>query len=290
MKRSLLAALLLLLVSPLQGALILHYGLDQESGTTATDASSSLANGTLLGAGSSWTSSVPSSFVAEHAYRNSGAKDTMISAGKVSALESLGALTITGWVNVHAATTTVGGQDRLLSSRGMAAADGYFDLSLYSITGGTALRFEVKNNSATANSALNSSVVDLTSGWLYFAVTWDGTTGQTTIHIGTTDAAGALQSVGTGTLKTGVIDGSTNIFTIGNIAINTDRAPEADFSDIRIYNNVLSETELNTVRLANLQAIPEPSATVALVAGCGIMLAGCRLRTPRRSYGSRFLV
>ena len=79
-------------------------------------------------------------------------------------------------------------------------------------------------------------------------------------------------------LKKGTIDGSNGSFTIGNIAINTARSPEADYSDIRIYDNVLSSNDLDTVRLENLRPIPEPSGMALWLVEAGLLWGWLRAR------------
>lgn len=274
-------ALCMLFASDARAALLLHYGLDQSTGATAYDAEPSPANGQLLGSGSSWTTEVPNEFVARHAYRNSGADDTAIDAGNVTKLNSLGSLTISGWVNVQSAVTTNGSQDRLLSNRGTTG--GYFDLAVIDVTGGVGLRFELKLNNTDVAKSVTSTAVDFSSGWLYFAVTRDAVTGVVSIYVGSTDAAAGLQLITTGTAGVGTIDGSTGRFMIGNTGVNTKRSPKADYSDIRLYDTALSSSELNAIRKDNLLPIPEPTLLSLTLIGGLAGLWAIRSRATGRS-------
>lgn len=245
-------------------ALLLNYKFDQSSGRVAVDSAANPANGTLTGAGSTWTNmGLPPNFQANYAYSNSGGNATYVTAGDVAKLDGLSSFTFTGWLNVESAVTTQFSWDRVLSKRGSSGS--YFDLRFADVGGGNiGLTLEISTGSGTA--AVSSGAMNM-SDWFFFAVTRDATTGLISFYYGTTD--GSLVSVGGGTGTTGVIADNSSAFMVGNVAANVDRAPNADFSDIRIYDGVLNLSALQAVQL---QAIPEPGAFGLALGGVVVFL------------------
>lgn len=254
-----LAAIGLLCDTGYAQTLLLNYKFDQSSGTAAVDSAANPANGTLTGAGSTWTNTgLPQNFQANHVYSNNGDNGTYVTAGDVAKLDGLGSFTFTGWLNVESAVTTQFSWDRVLSKRGSTGS--YFDLRFADAGGGNVgLTLEISTGVGTAT--VTSSAMNM-SDWFFFAVTRDATTGVISFYYGTTD--GSLISAGGDTGATGTIADNSSPFMVGNVAANTSRAPDADFSDIRIYDGVLS---LGGLQAVQMQAIPEPGA-------CGLAFGG----------------
>lgn len=254
-------------------SLLLHYDFNQSTGTTVVDRATNPANGTLTGAGSTWTA-MPSGFNATYAYSNSGANGTYITAGDVAKLDGLGNFTISGWINVTEASVATFAQDRVASKRGSSGA--FFDLRFNDLgDGAIGLSLEI-NTTVGSALAVSSTAMDM-SGWFFFAVTRDATTGEVSFYYGTPD--GAFSAAGSGIGRAGTIPDSTAAFMIGNTAANTQRAPNAAFSDFRIYDDVLTTSALKNIQYAALP-IPEPGS-LSLLAFSGAALAWYRRRSAK---------
>lgn len=245
--------------------LLLHYTLNESSGNIAYDSAPNPANGTLTGAGSSWSNeNLPATFVVDHFYRNSGADGTYITAWDSEKLRSLGDFSITGWLYVHEANVGQFVQDRVLSKRG--ASGSYYDLTFADAGNGQmALRLDLFNG--TTSSQIVSDAMDM-SGWFFFAVTRNSTTGAIEFYYGTPD--GTFISAGGGNGVTGIVGNNNSQFMIGNVAANTARAPKADFSDIRVYGSALNASEIQGIM--NSALIPEANAIFGGVAVFAIVL------------------
>lgn len=258
--------------------LLLQYTFDQSSGTTAIDSSASPANGTLTGAGSTWQNTgLPPNFKVDNVYSNSGASGTYVTAGDVAKLDGLGDFTFTGWLNVNSANIGEFTEDRVLSKRSNTVGASFFDLSFTDAgSGNTGLALGIFTGTV-GSTKTKSAAMDISSGWFFYAVTRNSTTGAISFFYGTT--AGSLTSAGGGTGQTGSIVDNANLFIVGNVQSNTDRAPDADFSEIRIYDSVLSYAAIGDIQAS---AVPEPDAFGLLLVGVlGVWFAFNRRRGAR---------
>ena len=130
------------------------------------------------------------------------------------------------------------------------------------------LTLEISTGSGTG--IATSGAMDI-SGWFFFAVTRDASTGVISFYYGTPTEN--LSSVGGGTGAAGTIADNSSAFMVGNVAANTNRAPNADFSDIRIYDGVLDHSQIQAVQM---EAIPEPGALGMLLGGLTVLLLTIR--------------
>lgn len=245
---------------------ILHYSLNQSTGTTAFDSAENPANGTLTGAGSSWTDDgLPGAFVASHAYRNSGANGTYITGWDQEKLRNLGDFTMTGWLNVREASVAAFAQDRVMSKRGTSGD--YYDLTFGDAgDGNIGLRLDI--STGTSNSQILSNAMDM-GEWFFFAVSRNASTGEILFYYGT--PTGDFSAAGGGTGVTGIVGNNTAQFMIGNAAANTARAPNADFSDMRLYGAALGSNDIQQIMGSAL--IPETNTIlISLVASAAVLL------------------
>ncbi len=263
------------LASPTFGqTLLLEYTFDQSTGTTAFDSAADPADGVLVGAGSTWTDvGLPGNFKAGNAYSNSGANGTYVSAGYVEKLDGLGDFTFSGWMNVRSAVTDQFLWDRVMSKRSSTGA--FFDLRFTDVgDGDVGLALEI--NTGSGSGTVTSIAMDM-SDWFFFAVSRDADSGAISFYYG--DASGALSAAGSGSGPTGNIAASGASFFVGNVSANTARAPDADFSDIRIYDGALDISEVQAVQAA---AIPEMNR-IGLSMGAFASLLLLSHRARRRS-------
>ncbi len=255
--------------------LILHYTFDNAAAPTADTGTTPAANGNLYGGATivtttpSGTGGALSTGTGNNAYLSTGTGDT----GDTQKLDSLSQITITGWLNLQAdplASTTV---DRLVS-KWDKVGKGFELLVCAPLTGTSSasnfrLQFVVDNQVAQSTIATSADHT-----WLFYAVTYNSVTGTVTFYTGT-DAASVTQFGSSITLSgVGVPDDTTLPLEVGGSpTTDADRSPSAYFDDIRIYNTVLTKSDLETVRASN---VPEP-ATATLVGG-GILTCLCLLR------------
>ncbi|MDR1281940.1 MAG: LamG domain-containing protein [Opitutaceae bacterium] len=268
-----------------RGALLLHYKLDEGSGTTVADSAAAPANGTFVGAGSSWTTDTPSG--SGYAWRVNDSSGSYVSAGAgaVGKLEGLGDFTITFWMDLSAISATT---DRIFSTRGTDNAAGWLDLLATSTDlSKMTLTLNLKSPDASSQNAV-SDAFDASGGWVFVAITRTASTGTVTFYTGdtATSAASALTVAGTttGLSSATTINKNSAEFRLGGTASTSqNRSPSGDFSDFRIYAEALGQPALNAIRLQALPAIPEPSG-VALLMG-GAAASGWLLR--RRKLASK---
>jgi len=261
------ALLLAALTLPVFGAreahasLIVHLKLDEGTGTTTANSVEGGADGTLVGAGSSWTTAVPENFISSAAYYNSGSKGDSVTLPNTS-VGALGDFTIAGWINAVEYTGAGGGNDRILSKRNLTANASFIDLGFYNVAGGgVGIGLDVQVAGGPVDPKVASSAIDFSEGWLFVAATRNSDTGEIELYIGKPGETGVTR-IGVGTDTAGLLAANTALLMIGNTEANIDRNGKVMFSDFRIYDTVLSASELESVRL---EAIPEPGTTAMMI-------------------------
>jgi hypothetical protein len=222
--------------------------------------------GTLATSDISWSGLTPGGSGA--ALRFSGAKAASHAQGSPAPLVSsltktdsmLLKFTITMWVKL---TSQALGADRLLSVGATDATHG-FELRINAVTGGTtqaSLSLGVNNSHIPARN-YSATKIDM-GAWTFLAVTYDGTraTDNVSFYNGglsvMATALGSAVSLGNGavTFDTAADNFATSL-RVGSTPIAPDRTPPAIFDDIRIYDDVLTLAEIQSVQAA---VIPEPS-------------------------------
>lgn len=209
--------------------------------------------------------------------------------GSVGALANKSAITISMWFNLQGNPEQY---DRLISWQSSATGLGSgFTLNVTNASP-TAQNFNL-DFSVTGSSA---GTINVTEGglnkWLFLAVTFDGSLGKAdrvSYYIGTADSQVlAKTATGNGTdgtnLGNGINAGGTysELRIAGTQASAVDRAPDALFSDVRIYDSSLSLQELEAIRLQGITQVPEPALTGAAVAAA-VLSAVTAARRKRRN-------
>ena len=191
-------------------------------------------------------------------------------------LDNLGALTVTFWVNMR---DHPGQYDVLFDTGGRAGTGGtYLQISGGATASAFGVDFYVIGAANWVPSAAGSSLAayDANGKWTFMAVTYGSDTMQ--FFSGSDVPAASVTQVGgdlTGVdyqgnpSNTGVDPVSK--LTLGCVAGSTDwgYTPPAWMDDFRIYDSVLSASDLEAVRQSNI--VPEP-ATLCLLAGCAVSL------------------
>ena len=203
--------------------------LDETSGTTAADSSSSGNTGTL----ENMSSSAWGSGKVNGALRFDGSNDRV----DVGAFDVTGGsgLTLAAWFKADDFGTS---DARIISkATGTATADHYWMLSTVS-SGGIKLRFRLKTSGSTTTYTASSG--NLSSGtWTHAAAVWNGS--QMLLY---KDGASVGSTSKTGTLST---NGSVDV-AIGNQPGGAGSKPfDGYIDDVRIYNRALSQAEIATL-------------------------------------------
>ena len=199
------------------------------------------------------------------------------SVGDLQGVDTLKSFTLAGWFKTDG-TTVIGNNARLLDNQNGAAGTGFI---LFASGSSGTLTLQINNNQYVST----SGAYNATQSWVFFAVTDDGQ-GNVSFYIGDTATSVSLvNSVsGTAILES---DNATSL-SIGN-ATAGNRPFDGLMDDIRVYgsstvndsNAVLTQSDLESLRSADISAIPEP-ATYTLLGGL-VALSIVGLRRRRRS-------
>lgn len=254
--------------SQARGALILHYTFDGAN-PTADSGTGTPANGTLIGDGSGFTTDTPN--LTGQAYSTGDGTNDYLTTGTAAnpdtgtapaKLSNLDAFTLTLWVNLQATPIAT---DRLLSDWNTGLNVG-FDLRINTASASN-FQLSMVVDSQTVNSSANTGAFQ---SWLFIAVTYNGTATSSNLKFYTGTVGNGVSQLGnTQSVNAGATGSTLTDFQVGGTAATTgDRSPSAFFDDVRVYNEVLDQTALETVRTEN---IPEPASATLLALGSGLL-------------------
>jgi len=227
--------------------------LNEGAGETAQAPGDPGIVGRFIGVGGKWTDDVPENFVSGSAYRNTGVGGTaiVISGADVPNLEILDNFTITCWIRVRAAKN----YSRIVS-KADKKMEAFIDLRIDEAPDGgnqsvLALRTGMIGKDGYVEKAFeaHSQATAFTEEWMFLAVVRDSDTGEITFYQGHLEN-NTLTDLGADKGPRGSVQTGNKNLMIGNIEVNIDRAPDADFSDFRIYREALTPKELAAVREA----------------------------------------
>ncbi len=239
---------------------VLRYLFDEASSGTAPAVDSGAApaaGGTFMGAATR-TADTPQS-------ASTGALDLTaglgyVSAGSVSKIENLSALTLTAWVNLRSLPAN---ESVLMSDNPSGippAGDGGWELRITNPSSNTnplsaanfGLQFYVyqsqgsySNGQAVASAALNAA-----DRWVFVAVTFDA---NHVLNYYVGDPTNAVAGAGSVTYSYGLSPNSAP-FEIGSTAsgLGVNRTPPAWLDDVRVYGSALSAAQLDGIRQEDL--------------------------------------
>lgn len=270
---ALLAAPLLIFSAFSASAQLINYTFNEGAGTTAANSGSATGNNLTLSSPATWAAGV-SGQAGDYAYSGTNSASSYgATSSAFTALNGATKMTITGWYNTSEYTHFIA-----------RASDGF----------GTGFTLRQSDPFAPANPGnilLNTgdSTIASTGGhyddysnqWVFFAVSWDGTStiGAVNFYYGTTGQAVGLDSSVDRTGRTSIGAVATNGLYFGNSTAHPFyEAFVGQLDDFRIYNSVLTQSQLEGVRSSAL--VPEPG-TFAL-AGLGLMGLGLVRRRVRK--------
>ncbi|MBR9677354.1 PGF-pre-PGF domain-containing protein [Candidatus Woesearchaeota archaeon] len=234
-------------VVDLSTGLFAHWAFDESSGSTASDSSGNSNDGTVYGA--LWASGT-----INNALNFDGLNDYV----EVGALDITGsALTISAWFKSDNLASCGSSDCRIISkSISTAEADHYWMISTIA-SSGVKLRFRLKTSGTTSTLIATSGNL-VNNQWYHGVAVYDGNFMKL-----------YLDGVEVGSIaKTGVID--TNNLVNANIGRNPDGSVPFDglIDDVRVYNRVLTTTEINALFALGGGIPPPPSGSVINASSC----------------------
>lgn len=269
-KTILVAMAALLTTAVAQAGLLVHWDFDEATtGTTTALNGGTLglaADGYVVNGATRTGATTPGNYSAgamSFTTGTSGKNAAVVLYNDLADLDTLSALTVTGWVNFRGDPAVF---DTLVADRAKSGDFGGWVFNIDAV--GAApnqdkFRLGLSVNGQSANSGV---FMRANQTWAFVAATWDGSTGLAQFFTGTESAATTYQG-GQYMALTTMADNTANLN--GGNYPGLKLAPNAWMDDIRIYNSVLDATALEWVRLENLTATPEPSALVLL--GCELL-------------------
>jgi hypothetical protein len=227
--------------------LVGHWALNETSGTSIADSSSSANTGTVGGGLSTAADSIAGQISTGLNFQYSSTD--YINLGSPAALDNLGPLTISAWIKPTNNATCPWQQGIIYSTDGASSPDGYSFL----ITQGGALQFGVDTGGGLYRTT-NYGIVN-TGTWQHVVATWDGTSSQTgiKIYINGTEVSysgGQDQAVS-------FDDSATNKY-IG--AYNATCSMDGGMDDVRIFNRALTSSDIGA-----LYTVTTPDTTTGLI-------------------------
>ncbi len=275
-KHILLAVIFTAAFLPHLGAqtLLLNWNFDEsDSGTAnATDhGAAPLAPGTFNG-GATRTGNTPAGYSLGAADVTSAATAMVVATPTTldGKLDSLTAYTFSLWVNLQADPAA----NQRIFRVGSHSFDNGFGLRVSTPGSGTisAGNFGLTMDQTASGVDFGVSV-GADNSWLFVAVTWEASTGDTNLYVGT-DTANAqwIASGVRGIAHTGIVTADLGV---GGYPALANRAVSAYLDDFRIYSGVADQNFIESIRVSN---IPEPRLAALLLGGMGICLVLARRR------------
>lgn len=209
---------------------------------------------------------------------NAGTGPVANQAADLAAVDGLRSLTLQGWFKTDS-TTPIGNSARLFQNS--LSGNGF---ALIATTSGN-LQLSLGNGSST-NFASTTNSYSATQSWVFFAVTYDGTTTTNNVRFYVGDSVNAVSLAQTFSYAGGVLGNDGAALAIGNESSSFQRPFDGSMDNFRIFGatgtssaGALGLTDLEAIRAADLTntVVPEPG-TVALLGLAGIALLWRRSR------------
>ncbi len=272
---------LILSALPASATLLLDYNFNPDSSTQTS--SGSLSDPiTYQGAGAVGADgSGVSGLAGDRAFDNSAADGmggnattgyTGVAGNATTSIGSLSSLTLTGWFK---ADEVIGNGAYILNTEEFKLRA--YDVAFPSTTG--VLQLTIGGVASPRSTTVNSDYTNVGS-WVFFAVVWDGanisfydgTTANEVAQLGTTQAyAPTMGTVEDDYLYVGNITDAASITNPGFA-----RVFDGQLDNIRVYDEALNLSSLQTIRANDMANVPEPSNTAVLLALGVLGLIGWR--------------
>ncbi|MDP3070204.1 MAG: LamG-like jellyroll fold domain-containing protein, partial [Opitutaceae bacterium] len=209
-----------------------HWKFDATSGTTATDSSGNANTGTLVN-GPTWVAGKIGNAV------NFDAVNDLVNGGSGATLDNLPALTVSAWVKANSYVGRIVHKDI-----GTVSTVGW---QFYQ-NGSGSMGFVAKHATTNINRISAANAISL-GAWNHVMVTWTGSSTATNakIYVNGVETGYATTTNGVGTRGN---DATASAF-IGNNDTGV-RTFDGALDDVRIYNRVLTASEIQAVYRAGL--------------------------------------
>lgn len=233
-------------------ALLFHYDFDEASGPAldsgmAPEADANLAGSAVRIAGG------PTGTGYALDLASGGAASAYATPGVSSKLGSpLSKLTVVAWINLQADQAV---NDRIVDNLTATTGFGFLFWNTGQSASAAKIGFLANNTTSGANSTTG---IDLNNKWVMVAVTYDGTVGTSNVRFYKGDPATSVAQFGsTLSYNKGAIAVSANELRIGSTPASTsDRTPPAWIDNVRIYDTVLSQSQLEAIRAEDFPFTP----------------------------------
>lgn len=207
----------------LESGLVGYWGLDDGSGTSATDSSTNGNTGTLTN-GPTWTTGQIGGAV------NFDGTDDHITAGAPTALNMTGAMTVSAWIYPETFGGG-GGKGRIIDKDGNATTGFIFAVDNVTVASG----FAFMVNTTVAPRFLGAANTITLNTWQHVTATLDGNKIATLYKNGMKVASASVSEFPT--------TGSNN-FVIGGRTTDNARNFDGSIDEVRVYNRALSADEV----------------------------------------------
>lgn len=181
----------------------------------------------------------------------------LATSGTPAKLDNLQSFTLCTWVNLQSAPVLY---DRLISMHSAGTNgkgfDWFIESPLSGAIGVTQFRLALAVN---VSFAVTSADVEAPEGWVFMAVTYDGSLSSDNVRFYMGSPTGNVQQIGVvRSLGVGAAQSTTSALRVAGTERTTlDRTPDAWLDDVRIYGEVLSLEDLDVIR-ADMQTEPMP--------------------------------
>jgi hypothetical protein len=190
--------------------------------------SAGTGNGTVVGA----ALTMGQNGISNTAYNFNGTSNE-ISMPDTAALSPTSLITVTAWARTETVPPNVYG----IVSKDVSVGIGNPPYDLEFVTGGAPL-FRVVNPSNVAGNVTCAGVTAAINTWYFLAGTYDGTTVRMYVN--------GTACSNTASLTGGIAD-TTGLLRIGQQKNGNNRWFDGDIDDVRVYNRVLTPTEIQTI-------------------------------------------
>ncbi len=219
-----------------------HWKLDDANGLSAADSSGNANTGNLQ-LGPTWVPGKIGTGLNFDGGPTGG--DDLVNAGNGTSVNNLGVMTVAAWIKVDT-VGEAGNPGRIVhKATGTAPLNGW-----QFVTQGTnQIGFAV--DYTTTDLVRTSAANAISPGvWHHVVVTWNGTATATNVLMYVDGVAVGSYATTTNASGDRVSDASANIY-LGN-EVNGARTLDGVLDDVRVYNRVLSPTEIQAVHRAGL--------------------------------------
>ncbi|MDE3066872.1 MAG: right-handed parallel beta-helix repeat-containing protein [Verrucomicrobiota bacterium] len=235
----------------------LHYAFDEGTGPALDSGIAPADDGAFVGL-ATHTTNTP--WGTGRALDLSDGNNDWVTAGNPAKLNGLTNFTLTTWFNLRGDPAN---GDRLID-KVSGTPNGGFGWRIISPTSGTisASNFTLALQITLAQQTTLPVNIGADHQWIFLAVSYDGTGASSNVKWYKGDLNNGVSLLATTSRDSGPVIDTTNDLRIGSTpATTSDRTPPAWFDDVRVFSTVLSQIDLEKIRLETVPFIGLPTIT-----------------------------